>query len=251
MLVDIHLHLHFPQYDEDREDVIERAKQAGVSILVNSGTEHNTNLQVLELAKKHSIVKASLGIYPTYAEKISEKELEDELEFIKSKKDDIIAIGEIGLDFKEVADEKSIAKQKKAFKKIISTLKSLDKPFIIHSRKAELQTIEILEELKPNKVVFHCFSGGYKLAKRIEENGWSVSIPCNIEKSEHFQGVVNLLSINNLLTETDGPYLAPRGESRCEPAFIKKTIKKIAEIKKMDETEVENNIFLNYQKLFS
>jgi TatD DNase family protein len=251
MLVDIHLHLHFPQYDEDREEVIKRAEQAGVNVLINSGTEHHTNLQVLELAKKYSIVKASLGIYPRYAEKISEKELEDELEFIKSKKDEIIAIGEIGLDFKEVSGEEGIAKQVNAFKKIVSTLKHLDKPFIIHSRKAELKTIEILEELKPKKVVFHCFSGGYKLAKRIEENGWHVSIPCNIEKSEHFQGVVNLLSINSLLTETDGPYLAPKGESRCEPSFIKRTIKKIAEIKKMNEEEVENNIFLNYQKVFS
>jgi len=250
MIVDIHLHLHFPQYDKDREKVVERAKQAGATALINSGTEHETNLKVLDLAKKHEIVKASLGIYPTYAEKLTEKELEKELEFIKSKEQEIIAIGEIGLDFKEVSDENGMKKQIKAFKKIITSLKELDKPFIIHSRKAERQTLEILEELKPKKVIFHCFSGGFKLAKRIQENDWSVSIPCNIEKSEHFQGIVNLISINNILTETDGPYLAPIGELRSEPAFIKRTIKKIAEIKKMDEKEVENNIFLNYQKLF-
>ena len=78
-----------------------------------------------------------------------------------------------------------------------------------------------------------------------------MSIPANIGKSEHFQGIVKQTSINNLLTETDSPFLSPVGEERSEPSFVKQTIKKIAEIKDMDVKEVTNNIFLNYQKSFS
>ena len=105
--------------------------------------------------------------------------------------------------------------------------------------------------MEVKKVNFHCFSGSFKLAKRIEANNWTMSIPANIDKSQHFQGIVEQTSINNILTETDAPFLSPAGETRCEPSFIKQTLNKIAEIKQMDVKEVTNNIYLNYQKLFS
>tara|TARA_Y100000310_G_C20703043_1_gene831883 strand:- start:243 stop:998 length:756 start_codon:yes stop_codon:yes gene_type:complete len=251
MLVDVHSHLYFEQFNKDREEVVKKAESVGVVAIVNSGTDHESNLKVLELSKKYNIIKATFGIYPTTAMKLSDKELGKEIAFIKSHKDDIVGIGEIGLDFHLTKDEKDHQRQIKAFKNIIKSLMQLNKTFVIHSRKAEKECIDILEDLKPKKVLFHCFSGKHKLVKRIEKNGWSLSIPANIIRSLHFQGVVNLVSINNILTETDAPFLAPPPKERSEPSFVKGTIKKIAELKNMNEEEVENNIFLNYQKLFS
>jgi len=250
MLVDIHSHLYFEQFDKDRDDVISRAEKSGVVSIINSGTDHKSNITVLDLAKKHKICNATLGIYPTDAMKMSDKELEEELDFIRSQKKNVLGIGEIGLDFHLTKDVKEHEIQIKAFKKIVLSLMDLNLPFVIHSRKAEKECIDILEELKVKKVVFHCFTGKFSLVKRIQENNWSVSIPANIDKSHHFQGVVELLSINNILTETDAPFLTPSGEIRSEPSFIKGTIMKIAEIKKLDVGEVEKNIYFNYKKIF-
>ncbi|MBT3865935.1 TatD family hydrolase [Candidatus Woesearchaeota archaeon] len=251
MIVDVHCHLYFPQFDEDREEAIKRAEANGLVAIVNAGTDHESNVKVLELSEKYKIVRATLGLYPTTALKLSEEELDKEIEFIKSNKDKVVGIGEIGLDFKLTTEPKQQQRQIEVFKKIITSLKDLNKTFVIHSRKAEKECVEILEELEVKKVNFHCFSGSFKLAKRIEANNWTMSIPANIDKSQHFQGIVEQTSINNILTETDAPFLSPAGETRCEPSFIKQTLNKIAEIKQMDVKEVTNNIYLNYQKLFS
>jgi TatD DNase family protein len=251
MFVDVHSHLYFPQFDKDRKDVIERAKSSDVKAVINAGTNHDSNLKVLELSKKYDIVKATLGIYPTAAMNLSTKELKEEIEFIRSKSKEIIGIGEIGLDFHLTKKESDHNKQIEAFKEILTSLKDLNKTFVIHSRKAEAECIDILEELKVKKVVFHCFCGKVKLLKRIEDNGWTISIPANIDKSQQFQLAVEKMSINNLLTETDAPFLAPRDKERSEPAFVVSTIKKIAEIKKITQEEAKKNIFFNYQKLFS
>ncbi|MBI2672862.1 TatD family hydrolase, partial [Candidatus Woesearchaeota archaeon] len=96
----------------------------------------------------------------------------------------------------------------------------------------------------------HCFTGNLKLVKRIENNGWFLSIPTNIVFSSHFQAIANQTSISNILTETDSPYLSPIKGERNEPSLIKHTIKKISEIKSLDYKEVENIIFMNFQRLF-
>ncbi len=250
MFVDVHSHLYFKDFDKDRDDVIKRAEVAGVVTIINAGVDHASNLAALSLAEKYPVVKATLGIYPTEVAKMSDKALDDEIAFIRKQKNNIIGVGEVGLDFKETTDEEGKQKQIAGFKKILTSLEDLDMPFIIHSRKAERECIDILEELKIKKVNFHCFCGKFKLVKRIEENGWTASLPANIDKSQQFQGVAELLSIGNILTETDAPYLTPRGELRSEPSFIPETIKTIATIKKMDVSEVQKNIFLNYQRLF-
>ena len=250
MFVDVHTHLYYPKFESDLDEVIARAKSAGMVSIINAGTDHESNVKVLELTKKDEILNATLGIYPTTIEKMSEEELDDELKFIKKNKDKILGIGEIGLDFHLTKDKELQEKQVNFFKKTLTTLKELNKPFVIHSRKAERECIEILEELKIKKVVFHCFSGKLSLIKRIEGNGWLISIPANIDKSEHFQGAVQKTSISNLLTETDAPFLAPKDKDRSEPSFVINTINKIAELKKLDKEEVKKNIFLNYQRTF-
>jgi len=248
MLVDVHAHLDFKYFEKDLDQVIERAKEVGVVAIINNGTDPKSNVKTLELAKKFPLVKAALGIYPTDALKLSKKEFEEALIFIRKNKKKLIAIGEVGMDFKQIQGKEK--EQSENFLEFINLAKELKLPIIVHSRKAEEKVVEVLESSKMKKVVMHCFSGSMKLVKRIEDNGWMFSIPCNITISEHFQNIVRQVSISQLLTETDAPFLPPIKGQRNEPKNVAYTIDKISEIKNLDKEEVKKIIFMNFKKIF-
>ena len=262
MLVDVHAHLDIEEFfgmKFDLDKVLKKCVSENVVSIVAQGVNIESNRRVLEISSKNNIVKAALGIYPTHCfEMIKnglEKEFDDEIKFIdkqlKSKK--AIAVGEVGLDYKEVSptdDNKKIMKD--CLHKFVELAKKHNVPLILHSRKAELELIEILEleGMKDKKVIMHCFSGRKHLVKRVNENGWYLTIPANVGRLEHFQYVARDTPLSGLLTETDTPYLSPDPKTLNDPSNVKYAIKKIAEIKKMNETEVINIIYNNYQRLF-
>ncbi len=258
MLVDVHCHLTHEKLKNQIPDVIKRAKENGVVAIIASGVNVPTNREVLELAKKYDMIKCSLGLYPidllglqpdeSGLTRPTEKfDLDEELKFIEKNKDKILAVGECGLDFhwdKEHHDE-----QKDNFEKIIEFTKKINKPILIHSRKAEVECVELLEKSGIKKVILHMFEGRKHLIKRAEELGYYFTVPTNILKSQHFQMLVEMVNLNRLLTETDAPWMSPDSNPN-EPANVSLTITKIAELKKMDVKEVENAIYMNYQKVF-
>jgi len=250
MFIDVHCHLD-KLIDEGvpTDKAIKNAKKKGVERMIVNGTDHEQNKIILDLAKIHKEVLPALGIYPIDALKLSESEIDEELEFIKQNKDKIAAIGEVGLDLKEEELHKTLDKQKINLRKFVNLAIKLNKPAIIHSRKAELHTIELLEELNVKKVIMHCFSGKMSLAERIAKNGWFLSIPANSHYSQQFQDVIKRVPIENLLCETDTPYLHPLKKWPNEPANVIYSYKKIAEIKKMKLTEVELQIEKNFKSL--
>ena len=261
-LVDIHCHLNHEKFSKDLDKVIERAKKADVKVIITAGVNVPTNREALELAKKYDIVKCSLGIYPIDALNIKIDALDEvgltrqtepfdvdkELEFIKKNKKDIVAVGECGMDFKYLKDYEK--QQRKNFQKVIHTAEKIKKPIIVHSRSAEEACIEMLESSKLKKVVMHCFGGRKALIKRAADNGYTFSIPPVIKRLQHFETVVSLVNINQLLTETDAPWLSPEAGVRNEPKNVLESIKKIAEIKKFTVEETANSVFLNYQRMF-
>ena len=250
MLVDVHAHLDLYE-PKEIEGIINRAKKKNVKYLLTSGLNIETNQLALDFSKKYDIVQASLGIYPPDALNRETKEkkefnLDKELEFIKKNKNNFISIGEIGLDYL-VEPNKEL--QKKVFTNILELAEKLKKPVIIHSRKAEKDCVDILENYKL-KIIMHCFNGNFKLVKKIQENDWSFSIPTNIVRLLHFQNIVQQVSINQLLTETDAPFLSPYRDKKNESSFIVETIKKVSEIKKTTKKEVEDKIYNNFKKIF-
>jgi TatD DNase family protein len=252
MLIDVHCHLDFEGLYEKLDVVIENAKKNNVKSIITAGINSDTNILALDIASKYDIVNASFGMYPPDAlerEGISNKsvDVETQLKFLEKNKDKFICVGEIGLDLHTGHD---IKMQIDVFKKVLLKAKKLNKTVIIHSRKAEEKTIDVLEELQMKKVVMHCFCGKKSLVKRAYSLGYYFSIPTNIVRLQQFQDLVEIVDINHLLTETDAPFLSPFKDKRNEPAFIVETIKKIAEIKKMTEEEVINNIWMNYSNLF-
>jgi len=248
MFIDIHCHLDIL---ENLSEVIERARKADVGLIVAQGVDVKTNRQVLELASKYKEVKAALGIYPIDALKLSDKEIDKEIEFIRNNEKRVSAIGEVGIDFK--MDLKEHERQKKTFSKFVLLSIELDKPIIIHSRKAEEECIEILEELKAKKVIMHCFCGKKKFVSRIKDNDWYITIPTSVTRSQQFQEIALEFPLDRLFCETDAPFLHPFksfSEEKNEPSFVVESYKKIAELCKMKLVDVEKQIEKNYRKLF-
>ena len=245
MLIDVHCHLELLK---DIHSVIKRAREARVGIIVYNSVNFKTMNLALKFAEKYDEIKIALGIYPIDMLKLSEKEINEQIDFIRKNKDKILAIGEVGIDLKEAFE---FEKQKNNFLKFINLAKELDIPLIIHSRKAEEKVIEILEKENVEKVVMHCFNGNFNLVDRIIKNNWMITIPTNVTNSEHFQKVVQMVSIENLLCETDSPFLHPiKGMHNNEPANVIESYKMIAKIKKISLAEVENKIENNFKDIF-
>lgn len=247
VFVDVHCHL---EACEDIEGAVRRAREAGVEIILTQGTSVDTNRRALELCLKYGIVKACLGIYPIDALKMSDSEIDKEIEFIRKNKSKISAIGEVGIDFKESTEKEGHERQKEIFSKFVKLSIEINKPIIVHSRKAELECIEILEKFGARKVIMHCFCGKFSLVERISKNNWFLSIPGNIKYSQQFQNIADKINIANLLCETDSPFLHPDKLDNNEPGNVIESYKKIAEIKKMKLEEVKDVIFENYHRLF-
>jgi len=158
------------------------------------------------------------------------------------------------MDFHWADKEKTYQQQADNFRRIIRFAISIKKPIVIHSRKAEKECLEILEQEIKNKeipVINHCFSGKKSLIRKAAELGHHFSIPPNILRSHSFQTLVKMVDLKQLLTETDSPYLSPYAEQRNEPAFILESIKKIAEIKQITEKEAADRIWENYCRIFN
>jgi len=262
LLVDVHAHLDLEGYEiyGGIDKLLDECVHNGVKAIISNGTEIESNRKILEIAKRHSIVKVALGIYPTHClemiEEGKEKEFNEELHFIEEniKQKKCIAVGEVGLEYSEIKNLNDSKKriQKDCLRKFIHIAKKYNVPIIVHSRGAELEIVELLEEegMKNHKVIMHCFSGRKHLVQRIRDNKWYFSIPCNVDRSLHFQQIVKDTPIAQLLTETDSPYLSPVPGKINRPDNVKHTIIKIAELKGMTPEEISNIIYVNYQKLF-
>lgn len=246
MFIDIHCHLDIC---EDIPGIITRARQNKIGIIVTQGVNPESNRKALQLALKHKEVRVALGVYPIDALKMSDLEIEKEIEFIRSRKKDIVAIGEVGMDFKE--DDKEHFRQEQIFTKFVKLSKELDKPVIIHSRKAEKECIEILEKLEARKVIMHCFCGKYSLIDRILANGWFITVPTNVTNSQQFQYVAKEIPLTHLFCETDSPFLHPNKERNNEPSLVLESYREIARLKMLPLEDIEAMIEKNYKKLFS
>ena len=245
-LIDVHAHLESSRFSEDLDSVIERFKEAGGELVINSGTDPERNRETLALAEKYDCVKASFGMYPVG----DYEDVDGELAWIEEHADDCVAIGEIGLDFNSDDRKEDAEGQKKLFRKMLELAKKLDKTVVIHSRKAELEVIEILEEEDMKSVVMHCFNGKKSLIRRCVENGWSFSVPAVIARLDHFKMLVEIVPLGQLLTETDAPYLSPVVGKRNELVNVLVTLEEIARIKGLGVEEVGEQVARNSEKIF-
>lgn len=242
MLIDVHSHLDFKEFDKDLDSVINKFN----GIIIQNSVNLESMKKTLEISKKYKNVKSALGIYPLHCLEISEKELDKQIGFIRENKDKTVALGEIGLDFKE-SQEKEL--QIKNLKKFISLSEEINKPMIIHSRKAESEVLEVLKNTR-SIVVLHYFSGNAELVKKALDYGFYFSVPTNISTNKNLKRLVKLVPLSKLFTETDSPYLSSVKGQRNEPLNVKNTLKVMSKIKNVPEEDVEEQIYQNYLKIF-
>ena len=248
MYIDVHCHIDVYS-DAKIPEIVERARENGVGVIINSGVNLKSNRKTLELDRKYDEIKASLGVYPTDCLRMSNDELDDEIKFIRDNKEHIVAIGEVGLDLKESGIE-TLEKQKENFRKFISLGMELDMPIIVHSRQGEKEAVEVLEEMKAKKVVMHCFFGGKKLIRRILDNGWYLTVSTCVGYNKEMQELVEIANIDKLLCETDSPFMHPDKKRNNEPALVVKAYEKLSKIKNIELQEAVDIIKKTHVKLF-
>ena len=247
-IIDVHAHYEDERYDEDREETLNRQLKKNVKYIINAGAGIESSSGALDIANSHANVYCTIGIHPQYVE---DGETVEDLRrlYAENSKDKIVAIGEIGLDYHYTKDFKS--EQKKLFKEQLEFAYEIGLPVQIHSRDASVDTVEVLEntEKKPDKIMFHCFDLNEQTAKYIIEKRYKISVGGNItyKRTDTAIKVIKDMPIENIMTETDAPYLAPvphRGE-RNESLNIECVIERIAEIKEMDKEKVANILYNN------
>ena len=251
-MIDSHCHLdHDPLFNNINE-VLNRSKSVGLKKLLTICTSNESFENIKKILDLDEIIYGTYGSHPHETEnnKVTKNVI---IENIK-KHPKIIGIGETGLDFYYSHSRKD--EQIKSFKEHIEASIEVDLPIIVHSRSAEHQTFEILNEYKNQKpkVLMHCFTGSYEFFKKMEKlnSYFSASGIITFSNSVDLQKTFSKIPNNKLLVETDSPFLAPapmRGKKN-EPSFIKYTIKRLAELKELDETEMINITSKNFENLF-
>ncbi len=248
-IFDTHAHYDDSRFDEDRESVFASLKEQGVTSIVNCGCDLNTSLKTVEFTEKYDFIYGAVGVHPHEAEDTTEEDLSAIKELYKKEK--IVAIGEIGLDYHY--DFSPRDRQIEIFERQIQLANELSLPAIIHDREAHEDTMNILKKYKPKGVV-HCFSGSAEMAKEIVKLGLYIGIggAVTFKNAKKPVEVVEYLPLESLVLETDAPYMTPvpfRGQ-RCDSSHITYTAEKIAEIKNMDVQELIDICNENAKRLF-
>ena len=253
MLIDSHAHLAMYEAGDERESIIRHAEETGVATILTIGTTIEDSRMNLEIAAQHPQVLTSIGVHP---HDVKEVDLDQCLEALRqlSLASSVVALGEIGLDYYWNHSPQDM--QQTFFREQLELAKALDLPVIIHDRDAHDDTLRIIEEVDVSSVggVFHCFSGDLAMAERVRELGFLVSIagPVTFKKAGELPCIAKMLPLESLLIETDCPYLTPapfRGK-RNEPAYVRYTAAKIAEIRGVSLEDIAEQTALNFFRLF-
>lgn len=254
MLVDSHCHLEYKGLVEDQPNVLARAREAGVGQFLNISTRRSEWGQVVATAERESDVWASVGIHPHEADQHADLGRDVLLEATHNPR--VIAIGETGLDY--YYDNSERETQRGLFRMHIGVSRETGLPLIIHTRDAEEDTLEILEdELGKGAypALIHCFTASSAFGKRVLELGLTISLSgiVTFKNAKELQEIAKEIPRGRLLVETDSPFLAPvphRGRP-CEPAFVANTAQFIADLRGEDIEELAAYTTENFRKLFS
>lgn len=249
--IDIHSHLNLKEFDGDREEVLSRMKENDVGTIV-IGVNKESSLLAIKLSNENKNVWASIGIHPTHSkddfdESFFEKLLDNKM---------VVAIGECGLDYSYKDIDRN--KQKVLFEKQIDFAVLHNLPLMLHVRDAHEDVLKILEEKKKKygqklRGNSHFFTASREIAERYFNLGFTISFTGLITYNNSFDDLIRDLSLSNIHAETDSPFVAPlpyRGK-RNEPTYVKEVVKKIAEIKAMDEERVRIKLFENANRVFN
>jgi TatD DNase family protein len=258
MFIDSHAHIDGPEFDADRDEIVERAQAAGVSAILNVGTgdPHSGAFErAIELGKSHETVYTAIGTHPHDA-RLYDDAAEAKTKSLIASGERVLAWGEIGLDFHYDNSPRDV--QVEVFKRQLHAARDLALPVIIHTREAEAETIDILKsdyDNAPRRGVFHCFSGSETLAQNAVELGFMISFSgiVTFKKADELRNIARRVPLDRLLIETDCPYLTPvphRGK-RNEPAYVVEVARCLAGLHGVEIEELGHVTTENFMRFFS
>lgn len=251
-MIDTHAHLDFPEFAEDLEGVLGRARSTGVLEVITIGIDLESSQKAVRLAHAHPEIYATVGIHPHDAFALEGPDREALVALAGQER--VLAIGEVGLDY--YRDRQPRAMQRQCFRLQLEIACQTKLPAVFHVREAHADFFEIVKDYAGSLEggVLHCFSGDWAVAERCLEMGFYLSIPGTVTfpTAQVLQGVVREAPLDRLLLETDAPYLAPvpfRGKVN-EPAFVFHTAKKVAELRRCALEEVAQQTTSNARTIF-
>ena len=251
MLIDSHAHIQLDKFDVDREVVLDRAQEAGVHAIMVIGFDLETSRGAIALAEKYDQIYATVGMHPHDAKDLYDETIHIFHELAAHPK--VVALGEMGLDYYRNLSPRPI--QKAAFERQLDLAEELDLPIVIHNREAYHDILPILQA-RCGRVrgVMHCFSGDVEIMHQSLALGFHIGIggPVTYRKSDALQEVAQKTPADALLVETDCPWLAPqfRRGKRNEPAYVRATAEKIAELRGISLEEIGEITTRNFEGLF-
>jgi len=253
LLVDSHAHLDAKPFASDLDAVIKRAAENGVGHILTVGCDLESSRASVDLALRYPNVYASVGVHPHDANTVNDNVIIELTRMIESV-EKVVAVGETGLDF--YRDHSPREQQRASFRRHIQLARDTGKPLIIHDREAHDEVLQIMQEEKAAEIggVLHCFSGDLAMARKCVEMGFYLSFagPLTYPRNDALRTIAQTLPIDVMLVETDCPYLSPqewRGK-RCEPAYVRTTAEKLAEVKGLTLEDVARITSLNAWRLF-
>lgn len=232
-LFDTHAHLHFPEFDADREAMLHRARAAGVRRMVTIGTDADTTRAAIAIAEREGDVWATAGVHPHDAGETDDVALAEVERLAGNPR--VVAIGEIGLDFFRNLSPRDA--QGRVFRRFIALARRLRKPVVVHCREAHAEVLSILSEERAAEVggIMHCFSGDVEIARRCLDLGLVISLagPVTYPNARALPDVARFVPADRLVVETDCPFLPPQGYrgKRNEPAYLALTAMRVAELR--------------------
>jgi len=246
-IVDTHTHICDSAFDADRGEVLKKAAEAGVGAIIALGENLADARRNMALADEHPMICPGAGLYPTILDLDQAAQMHS---FIRKERTQLVAIGEVGLDFWVVKEAPQKELQKEILKGFIKLSRELDLPLNIHSRSAGRHTVALLIENGASRVQMHAFDGKASAALPAVEAGFYFSVPPSIVRSRQKQKLVKHLPLSCLLVETDCPVLGPEPNMRNEPANVTVSINAIAELKNVHEGDVIEAVAENTHRLY-
>ena len=247
MLIDAHAHLCDAAFDDDRDAVLQRAEAAGVKAVVAVGEDMADAEKNIRLARRHPLLRPAAGLYPTHLDRDAAAKMRS---FIRDNCSELVAIGEVGLDFWKVGTEPERTVQREIFAGFIRLSRELDLPLNVHSRSAGRHAVAMLVESGAVRVQMHAFDGKIGAARPAVEAGYFFSIPPSVVRSRQKQKLVKHLPLDCLLVETDSPVLGSEPGERNEPANLMIAVRAISELKEMPLDDVVDALAENGRRLY-
>ena len=233
---DAHTHIDMKHFQNDREKVIQRARDNKLIGMVTSSIGPGSFRHTLGIAQKHKgFVHHSAGCSVS---QLTRKDADTIISLIRKYQSDIVAIGEVGLDYHWIKDEGGRKSQEPLFQDFIQLAIELELPIVIHSRKAEAEAAAILEREFSGDVLMHCFDGSPGIAKRVKDNGWYITLPANFRRSKNRVQAALTLPLEQIMLETDAPYLSPTESKRNEPSSVVLGCSALADLLVISEEDV-------------